>query len=263
MRSQPSSRAAAMSASACSPEAWPVWTTSRWHRPRGGQHRALLVHHADPRGRGAGAAHVVVGVEGRKPDNPAVAALHAPHPLHGLGIDPAHGAVEHHAAEDLHAGHVLAREPRAIGGHGHVALEDHRLHLARGSKRGQLVVVHGAAEDVGRGMRVKIDQPLDGADGWRRRRIAAHARRRNWLARLGAGGPAVSGGRRLAPLPAVRGEPGRGEAAGVTAATDERAGREFGRICDGRRDHRPRIIHVPAEPCPLTLPFPSMGERHT
>jgi len=187
---------------------------------------------------------MVVGVEGREPDDPAIAALHAPHPLHGLRIDPAHGAVEHDAAEDLHAGHVLASEPRAIGSVGHVALEDHRLHLAGGGQRGQLVVVHRSPEDVGSRMGMKVDQPLDGADRRRRRRVATHARRRGRLACLHGGRPAMSGGGRPAPLPAVRGEPGRQEAAGVTATTDEGEGRRRGRACDGRRGHRSRIIHV-------------------
>src|SRR5207249_4656815 len=62
------------------------------HLARGGHHRALLVHHPDA-GRGRPRpAHVVVGVEGREPDDPAEATLHAPHPLHGLTVEPAHRA---------------------------------------------------------------------------------------------------------------------------------------------------------------------------
>ena len=79
-----------MRASASSAEAWPVCDdqplrrADTEHLAGGGQHLAALVHHADARGRGPGPAHVVVGVEGGEPHDAAVAALHAPHPLHGL-----------------------------------------------------------------------------------------------------------------------------------------------------------------------------------
>ena len=107
-------------------------------------------------------AHVIVRVEGREPHHAAVATLHPPHPLHSLRIEPAHGAVEGDTAEDLHLRYVRAREPRAVGGDGDVALEHHRFHLARGGERGELVVVHGAAEDIGRGVGVEVDEPRMG-----------------------------------------------------------------------------------------------------
>jgi hypothetical protein len=62
-----------------------------------------------------------------KPHHTAKAALHSPHPVHGFGIDPAHGGIEHDAPEHLEAGDVLAREPCAIGGGGDMVLEHQRL----------------------------------------------------------------------------------------------------------------------------------------
>jgi hypothetical protein len=144
-------------------------------RARLRQHRPALVNHAEPGRRGAVPAHVVVRVEGGKPDHPAVAALHAPHPLDRLGIEPAHRAVEGDAAEDLDARDVLAHEPRAVRSVGDVVLEHDRFHLPRGGQRGQLVVVDRAAEDVGGGVGVEVDQALDRAHRRRGRGVALHA----------------------------------------------------------------------------------------
>ena len=68
---------------------------------------------------------------------------------------------------------------------------------ARRGQPCQLVVVHGAAEDVGRGVRVEVDEAADGADGWGRRRVPANARRGRRLAwrAAGAGVTAVRRGR--------------------------------------------------------------------
>jgi len=92
---------------------------------------------------------VIVGIEGGKPHDPAVAALHPPHPLHGLRVEPAHCPIQRDTAEDLHSADVLAGEPRAVGGNRHVALEDHSLHLAGGGEGGELLVVHRTPEDIG------------------------------------------------------------------------------------------------------------------
>jgi hypothetical protein len=160
---------------------------------------------------------VVVGVEGRKPHDAAEAALHAPHPFHRLRVESADGAVERDAAEDLDARDVLARKPRAIGGQRDVALEDDRLHLARGGQGGQLVIVHRTAEDVWRGMRVKVDEAANGADGRRRRRVALDSGVLGGFARRRLAMLTAARGRGLARMRARRGrdaaarEPGRGD----------------------------------------------------
>src|SRR6516162_3918472 len=59
---------------------------------------------------------VVVGIEGREPDDAAEATLHPPHPVDGIGVDPAHRGVEDDAAEHIDAGDPLAHEPGAICG---------------------------------------------------------------------------------------------------------------------------------------------------
>ena len=228
MRSQPSSRAAAMRASASSGEAWPVCTTRRWAAqilstaraagrtlPRSSTMPRVTPGGAVP----PGALHMVVGVERREPDHAAEAALHAPHPFDGLRIEPAHRVVERDAAEHLDARHVLADEVRAIGGVGHVVLEDHRFHLARGGQRGELVVVERPAEDVGRRVGVEVDQALDRADRRRGRGVALHAGVGGGTGR-GRGGPAV-GGAGGSPGSSRRRESDRRGGAHMAAAADE------------------------------------------
>src|SRR5439155_1175820 len=78
-----------------------------------------------------------------------------------------------------------------LGGQRHVVLQDDRLHLARQVELRRLVVVHRAAEDVRRAVRVEVDQPLDRADGGRRGREDADLR----LGRARAGAAGGQGGR--------------------------------------------------------------------
>src|SRR5881628_3655531 len=81
-----------------------------------GERLAVGADHLDPLRRVLEVLDVVVGVEGRQPHHAAVAALHPPHPLHGLGVDPARGTVERDTAERLDPGIVLAGEPRPVRG---------------------------------------------------------------------------------------------------------------------------------------------------
>src|SRR5207245_6709649 len=96
----------------------------------------------------------------------------------GLAMEGSRGAVQRDCAEGVHAGVVLADEPRAIGGERHVVLEDDGLHLAGQVELGHLVVVHSAAESVGGAVVVEVDQTLDRADGRRRGREDADLRAR-------------------------------------------------------------------------------------
>src|SRR5205823_14681531 len=57
---------------------------------------------------------VIVGVERREPHDPAVAALHPPHPVDRVGVDAAHRRIEHDPAEHFQALDVLAGEPGSI-----------------------------------------------------------------------------------------------------------------------------------------------------
>src|SRR5215471_7053664 len=54
---------------------------------------------------------MIVGIEGREPHDAAVAALHAPHPVDGIGIDSAGRRIEDDPAKHLQASDVLASEP--------------------------------------------------------------------------------------------------------------------------------------------------------
>src|SRR5262249_11243820 len=58
---------------------------------------------------------VIVGIEGGEPHDAAVAALHTPHPVDGIGIDSAGRRINNDPAEHLQASDVLAREPGAVG----------------------------------------------------------------------------------------------------------------------------------------------------
>jgi len=111
---------------------------------------------------------VVVGVEGRQPYDAPEAALHAPHPLHGLGVDAARRPVEGDPAERLDARDVLAHEPGAVGRERDVVLEDDGFRLAGHVRLRGLVVVHGTAERVRRAVSVEVDQAFDRAHRGRR-----------------------------------------------------------------------------------------------
>jgi hypothetical protein len=143
--------------------------------------------------------YVVVGVEGREPDDAAVAALHPPHPVDRVGVDPADRRVEHDAAERLDARDVLPCEPGAVGGRGDVVLEDDHLDAAVAVDRRRLVVVDRAAEHVGRGMDMRVHEPGDRVHQRRRRREDAASRRGGLARGEDRARPARADHRELAP----------------------------------------------------------------
>jgi hypothetical protein len=57
---------------------------------------------------------MIVGIESGEPDDAAVAALHARHPVDRIGIDSAGRRIQRNPTEYFQAGDVLAREPSAI-----------------------------------------------------------------------------------------------------------------------------------------------------
>ena len=57
---------------------------------------------------------VVVGVERGEPHDTAVAALHSPHPVDGIGVDAAHRGIQHDAAEHFETLDVFAGEPGPV-----------------------------------------------------------------------------------------------------------------------------------------------------
>jgi hypothetical protein len=147
---------------------------------------------------------VIVGIESGKPHHTAKAALHSPHPVHGFGIDPAYGGIEHDAPEHLEAGDVLAREPCAIGGGGDMVLEHQRLEAPLLIDASDLFVVQRAAEDVGRRMDVRVHKSSNGNDrrggGGKTRTCAKASRAFMTVARPAAptiATPALSNARRL------------------------------------------------------------------
>ena len=118
-----------------------------------------------------------------------------------------------------------------------------------GGQRGQLVVVDRAAEDVGRGVGVEVDQALDRADRGRGRGVALHPGT--------GGGPGGGTGR-----PRVRGAGGppraprrcqsdRSGGAPVAAATDE-----MGHVSGDSIHSAPagQAAHGPREGCAMPLP---------
>ena len=111
------------------------------HLAHGRQHRAVPADDLDPLRRVLEVLHVMVGVEGGEPYYAPEPTLHPPHPLDRLGVDSAHGRVEHDAAEHLHARDVLADEPRAVCGEGDVIFEHERLKAVVAGERHGLVVV--------------------------------------------------------------------------------------------------------------------------
>ena len=141
-----------------------------------GENLAVGAEHLDGLRRILKVLDVVVGIEGGEPHDAAKAALHPPHPVNGIGVDAAHRGVENDAAEHLEAGDVLAREPGAVRGGHHMVLEDERLEPALLVEDRHLLVVHGPAEDVGRGVDVRVHEAGDRADFRRRRREDAHLR---------------------------------------------------------------------------------------
>src|SRR5439155_15841136 len=169
------------------------------------------------------------------------------HPLDGLGVEAARRAVQRDAPEGLDAGVVLAHEPRAVGREGNVVLDHHGLHLPRHVELRHLVVVNGAAEDVGRAVVVEVDQALDRAHGRRWRREDAHLRgglRRQARQRGEAGDPGGRGAEEVA----ARRAPGNGRtrldrvAPGMAAAIREPPARERERL----HGEPPRWTHANA-----------------
>jgi hypothetical protein len=73
---------------------------------------------------------MIVDIESGKPHHSPVTALHAPHPVDGIGIDSADRGIEDDRTEYLQAGDVLARKPGSVGGCHGVILENERLQSA-------------------------------------------------------------------------------------------------------------------------------------
>src|SRR6266446_958068 len=148
-----------------------AWVTTMRSQPAsrdGRQRLAVGADDLDAFGSVLEVLDVVVGVEGRQPYDAPEAALHAPHPLHGLGVDPSRRPVEGDPAERLDARDVLAHEPGAVGRERDVVLEDDGFRLAGHVRLRGLVVVHGTAERVRRAVRVEVDQAFDRAHRGRR-----------------------------------------------------------------------------------------------
>src|SRR5262249_55493811 len=116
---------------------------------------------------------VIVGIEGGEPHDAAVAALHAPHPVDGIGIDSAGRRIEDDPAEHLQASDVLAREPGAVGRGQDVILEDEGLESTILVEDRDLLIVERPSENVGRGVDMGIHEAGNRAhDRGRRRKDA-------------------------------------------------------------------------------------------
>src|SRR5215475_9147391 len=186
-RSMPASRPAAMTASASLGDRCPVWTTSFCS--------AQILSTSRTAGRTLPSApdldgfrcilemlDVIVGIEGGEPHDAAVAALHAPHPVDGIGIDSAGWRIEDDPAEHLQASDVLAREPGAVGCGQDVILEDEGLEPAIFIEDRDLLIVERPPENVGRGVDMGIHEAGNRAHRWGRRRKDANLRK--YLARV-------------------------------------------------------------------------------
>src|SRR6516225_2141028 len=114
---------------------------------------------------------MIVCIEGWEPHDAAVAALHAPHPVDGIGIDSAGRRIEDDSAEDLQAGDVLAREPGPVRRRQDVILENERLKPAILIEDRNLLIVQRPPENVGRCVDMRIHEAGDRAHRrWRRRK---------------------------------------------------------------------------------------------
>src|SRR5262245_65554495 len=108
---------------------------------------------------------VIVGIEGGEPHDAAVAALHAPHPVDGIGIDPAGRRIEDDPAEYLQASDVLAREPGAVSRGQDVFLEDEGFEPALCIEDCDLRIVERSSESVGRAWHLGTDDARNQARG--------------------------------------------------------------------------------------------------
>jgi hypothetical protein len=72
--------------------------------------------------------NVLVGIEGRQPDDLAAAARHAMHPFDGIRVDPAHRFIQDDTAPHLDALHLLHRQRRAITGSNDMILQHDAPH---------------------------------------------------------------------------------------------------------------------------------------
>ena len=114
---------------------------------------------------------MIVGIEGGEPDDAAVAALHARHPIDRIGIDSAGRGIQRNPTEYFEAGDVLAREPSAVRGCRDVIFQNQRLQSAISVDDRDLLIVQSAAENVGRRVDVRIHEAGDRAYGrWRWRK---------------------------------------------------------------------------------------------
>jgi hypothetical protein len=128
---------------------------------------------------------VIVGVEGREPDNAAIAALHARHPVDRIGIDPAGRGIQRNPTKHLQAGDMLAREPGAVRGGRHVIFEHKRFQPAISIEDRDLFIVQSAPENVGRCMDMRVHKA--GNRVYRRWRWRKDADLREQLARVDNG----------------------------------------------------------------------------
>ena len=103
---------------------------------------------------------VIVGIEGGEPHDAAVTALHAPHPVDGIGIDSTGRRIEDDPAEHLQASDVLAREPGAVGRGQDVVLKDEGLEPAIFIEDRDLLIVERPPENVGRGVDMGIHEAI-------------------------------------------------------------------------------------------------------
>src|SRR5215467_3447564 len=165
-RSTPASRPAAMTASASLGDRCPGWTTSFCSAQILSTSRtAGRTLPSAPRTLMASGASlkmldVIVGIEGGEPHDAAVTALHAPHPVDGIGIDSTGRRIEDDPAEHLQASDVLAREPGAVGRGQDVVLKDEGLEPAIFIEDRDLLIVERPPENVGRGVDMGIHEAI-------------------------------------------------------------------------------------------------------
>ena len=100
-------------------------------------------------------------VEGRQPDDFAVAAFDLRHPFDGRRVHAADREIERDAAEHLDARHGLAHDERERGRGLVVVLDDDRAHPGGPSRPREIECVELARRAVGRRVRVHVDGAVE------------------------------------------------------------------------------------------------------
>lgn len=133
------------------------------------RHGLPILDHRDKRQILAGLTHLGLAVLGRQPDDFAAVALDLHHPAHGLGVEAAHGTIQHNSTKNLDAADFMHRGLRAIGGGEVMVFQDDGAHAVRLGLADEGKIIEGTLRHVRRGVAMEINDPRQGIGGGRDR----------------------------------------------------------------------------------------------